>query len=286
MLPSFAIFRSSLGDFCFFLRIFASIPWLRLWCSLFCSVCLFYAYLYPTVASLVSFSCGPPSLVAPVCVCGVSFFLWRWSCVFFLSSCWVWGRLLLSLFWCGCCAFSCGTCSFPQRVLQMVTLLGFRTYLALVGWPTPAVAVYCGVGGVLVHHLVFYLVPAQLPFRCFPLASSAPFLAPVRWSTPAVEPCCWVGGVLIHHLVFYLVPAQLPRPLLTLSGCCNLSGSSLLVYYCGGALLLGWGCLLRHLVFYHVPCSSSRACSLRSLPCSRFPWGFSGHRVSVLLLPW
>ena len=50
----------------------ASIPWLRLWCSLFCSVCLFSAYLYPTVASLVGFSCGPPYLVVPVCVCGVS----------------------------------------------------------------------------------------------------------------------------------------------------------------------------------------------------------------------
>ena len=46
------------------------------------------------------------------------------------------------------------------------------------------------------------------------------------------------------------------------------------------------GVLLHRLVFYHVQCSSSGACSLRSLPCSRFPWGFSGHRVSVLLLPW
>ena len=32
--------------------------------------------------------------------------------------------------------------------------------------------------------------------------------------------------------------------------------------------------MLRHLVFYHVLCSSSGAGSLRSLPCSRFPWGF------------
>ena len=127
----------------------------------------------------------------------------------------------------------------------------------------------------------------SFPFRCLPLAGSATFLAPVRWSTPAVEPCCWVGGVLIHHLVFYLVPAQFPLPLLTLSGCCNLSGSSLLVYSCGGTLLLGWRCLCCVTwFFYRVPCSSSGACSLRSLPCSRFPWGFSGHRVSVLLLPW
>ena len=81
------------------------------------------------------------------------------------------------------------------------------------------------------------------PFRCFPLAGSAPFLAPVRWSTTAVDPCCWVSGVWIHHLVFYLVPAQLHLLLRTLSGCGNLSGSSLLVYSCGGALLLGWRCL-------------------------------------------
>ena len=72
--PSFAIFRASLGT-SVLLGIFASIPWLRLWCALFCSVCLFPAYLYPTVASLVCFSCGPPSLVVPVYVCGVSFFL-------------------------------------------------------------------------------------------------------------------------------------------------------------------------------------------------------------------
>ena len=46
-------------------------------------------------------------------------------------------------------------------------------------------------------------------------------------------------------------------------------------------LLLRWclvvrleGYLLRHLVFYHVPCSSSGACSLRSFPSCRLPWGF------------
>ena len=68
-------FFALVGDFCSFLGIFASIPRLRFWCSLFCSVCLFSASLSPTVASLVCFSCGPPSLVVPVYVCGVSFFL-------------------------------------------------------------------------------------------------------------------------------------------------------------------------------------------------------------------
>ena len=130
------------------------------------------------------------------------FFLWRQSCVFFLSSCWVWGRLLLSLFWCGCCAFSWGTCGFPRRVLQLVTLFGFCTYLAPVSWPTPAVDVYCWVGGVLVHRLVSTLCQRSFPFRCFPLAGSAPFLAPVYWSTPAVEPFCWVGGVFDALLGF------------------------------------------------------------------------------------
>ena len=50
------------------------------------------------------------------------------------------------------------------------------------------------------------------------------------------------------HLVFYLVPARLPLSgfcpllllLLTLRGCSTLLGSSLRVYFCGGALWLGW----------------------------------------------
>ena len=74
--------------------------------------------------------------------------------------------------------------------------------------------------------------------RWLPLAGSTTYLAPVSWPTTVVDICCWVGGVLVHHLVFYLVPA-----LLTLSGFRNLSGSSLLAYSCGGALLLGWRCL-------------------------------------------
>ena len=40
---------------------------------------------------------------------------------------------------------------------------------------------------------------------------------------------------------------------------------------------------MRRLIFYLVPCSSSGACSLRSLPCSRFPWGFSAFSVTGCL---
>ena len=66
---------------------------------------------------------------------------------------------------------------------------------------------------------------------------------------------CLGTGVLIHHLVFYLVPAQLPLLLLTLSGCCNLSGSSLLVCSCSGALLLVWRCLC-YVTWFSTMCSA------------------------------
>ena len=94
--------------------------------------------------------------------------------------------------------------------------------------------------------------PAVFPRHVLPLVTlsgshnlsgSATYLAPVSWPTPAVDFCCWVGSVLVHQLVFFLVPAQLPLPQLTLSGFRNISGSSLLAYSCGGALLLGWRCL-------------------------------------------
>ena len=70
--PSFAIF-ALVGGLLFFLGILAFIPRLHFWCCLFCSVCLFSSSPSPTVASLVCFSCRPPSLVVPVYVFGVSF---------------------------------------------------------------------------------------------------------------------------------------------------------------------------------------------------------------------
>ena len=57
---------------------------------------------------------------------------------------------------------------------------------------------------VLIPHLVFYLVPAQLPLPLLPLWGSAPFagasacLSPVCWSTPGVG----LEGSLLRHLVF------------------------------------------------------------------------------------
>ena len=101
----------------------------------------------------------------------------------------------------------------------VAALLGFCTWLTQVGWPTPAVDVFCVVGGILVPHLVFYLVPAQLPLPLLLLSG-----------------LCFLPLLLLtlRGLCF------LPLLLLTLRGCCVLSGSSLRVYSCGGALWLGW----------------------------------------------
>ena len=164
---------------------------------------------------------GAVSSSSPPAGCGVG------SCWAFLCDC--------SAFFLGHLRFSaaCHAAGYPSRVPHLADS-GWLNYSCsgrlLWGW-------WCLGTGVLIHHLVFYLVPVQLPLPLLPLRDSAPFLAPVRWSTTVVEPCCWVSGVWIHHLVFYHLL------LLTLSGCGNLSGSSLLVYSCGGALLLGWRCL-------------------------------------------
>ena len=74
--PQFRGFRASFGDFCPCFGILA-LPLLFLGyaygVAFFAPSAYISAYLYPAVASLVGFSCGPPSLVVPVCVCGVSF---------------------------------------------------------------------------------------------------------------------------------------------------------------------------------------------------------------------
>ena len=127
---------------------------------------------------------------------------------------------MLSLFWCVCSAFflghlrfsaACHAAGYPSRVPHLADS-GWLTYSCsghlLWGWR-------CLVTGVLIHHLVFYLVLAQLPLPLLPLRGSAPFLAPVRWSTTAVEPCGWVGGVfpaslgLLSCAMFFLPDRQL-----------------------------------------------------------------------------
>ena len=215
-------FRASFGDFCSCFGIL-TLPLLFLGYAY--GVVFFAPSLYPMVASLVGFSCGLPSLVVPACVWG--FFLRRRSCVFFLSSCWVRGRLLLSLFWCGFCASSWGACSFPRRVLRLVTLSGFRNlWLQLAGLPLQWTFV---VGLAVSWYTTWFSTFCQrsFPLHCLPFAGSAPF-----WLQ-------FAGLLLRWSLVVGLEVS-----------------------------------LVRRLVLYLVPCSSSGACGLRGLPCSRFPWGF------------
>ena len=108
----------------------------------------------------------------------VGFFLWRRSCVSSPpagggvgSYCASFGVTAQQSSW--------GTCGFLLCVMQLATLLGFHTSLTPVGCPPPAVGVSRGVGGflatdILFPTLVFYLVPAQLPFRCFPFGVLRP----------------------------------------------------------------------------------------------------------------
>ena len=139
----------------------------------------------------------------------LGFLLWQRCCVFFLSSCWVWGRPLLSLFWCDCSAFFLGHLRFSSTCHAAGYPSGVP-HLADSGWLTYS----CGGGlvwgwgclgtDVLLPHLGFYLVPAQLPLPLLPLRGSAPLtgasagLTPVCWSTPGVG----LEGSLLCHLVF------------------------------------------------------------------------------------
>ena len=130
----------------------------------FSSVCLSYA-------STVACGCWPcefslrPSLVVSACVCRS--FLGRRSCVFFLSYCSAWGRLLLSLLLVLLRAFSCGACGFPQHVLPQVTLRGLRN---LSGSSCLSCscggAMYVGFAVSLVRRFVFNLVPCSSSGAC------------------------------------------------------------------------------------------------------------------------
>ena len=103
----------------------------------------------------------------------VGFFLWRRSCVFILSSCWGWGRLFLSLFWCDCSAlfpgapavFRCVSCSWLP--FSGSTPCWLRLAALLLRW-TFSLGWGCLGIDVLITHLVFYLCRRNSPFRFFP----------------------------------------------------------------------------------------------------------------------
>ena len=161
--------------------------------AFFDSVCLSSAYLYPAVAGLVGFSCGPPSLVVPVCVWG-SF--WDGGAVSSFSPparCGV-----------GYCWASTGVASVPlpgaPAVFRGVScrrlpLGGSATFLAPVACPTPAVEPCCWVGSVLGASLGFLPCAvlflrgrrfAQLTLPQVTLGGFLTFLSPGAWPTAAL----------------------------------------------------------------------------------------------------
>ena len=182
-------------------------------------------------------------LEVPIFVCGF-FSVAAELCI--LSSCWGWGRLLLSLF--------------------LVCLLS-----NLPGAP----AVFCFVSG------------SWRPFwgstpRCLRLADLLLWWAfrvglGVSCYSYPVTPL-WFSTLCQGSSPY----AASPSGLCALAGCVGLSDSSLLVY--------SWGCAGRVCA---VPLGFSLMC--RALPhglqrallsLMQVHWGFSGHRVSVLLPPW
>ena len=106
--------------------------------------------------------------MVPISVCGV-FSVAAELCI--LSSCWGWGRLLLSLFWCDCSAFFLG----HLRFSAMYHAAGYPSgvpHLADSGWLTSSCsgALAWGLGclgtDVLLPHLVFSLVPCSSSGPC------------------------------------------------------------------------------------------------------------------------
>ena len=163
-----------------------------------------------------------------------------------LSSCWGWGRLLLSLFWCDCSAIFLWHLRFSAMCHAAGDPSGVP-HLADYGWLTSS----CGGG--FAWGWGFLATDILLPrFGFLPCASATP------------------------------LPLFPLRGFCALAGCVSISDSSWLVY--------SWGCAGRVCA---VPLGFSPMC--RALPqglqrallsLMQVHSGFSGHRVSVLLLPW
>ena len=175
----------------------------------------------------------------------------------FLSSCWVWGRLLLSLFWCDCSAFFLGH-------------LRFSAACHAAGYPSR------------VPHLA---ASGQLTSSSHrgsaPLAGAATFLAPVCWSTPAVVPCGWVGGVFAASLGFFHVPCSSSGP----AACAAFPAAGYLVVFHRVGVLLACGvsgvCGLRRRSRLPFVCLSSFSCVYCPSPFLGLGW--LGHRFVALL---
>ena len=164
----------------------------------------------------------------------------------FLSSCWGWGRLLLSLFWCDCSAIFLGHLRFSAMCHAGGYPFGVP-HLADSGWLTSSCS------GGLAWGWGCLATDVLLPhFGFLPCASAAP---------PS---------------------AASPSGFCALDGCVSMSDSSLLVYswgWAGGifAVPLGFSPMCRAL---------PQGLQTALLSLMQVQLGFSGHGVSVLLLPW
>ena len=142
----------------------------------------------------------------------VEFFLWRRSCVSSppagggVGSSWASFGVTAQRFPRAPAVFRSVSCSWlpfwgstPSWLRLADLLLRWRFS---VGWG-------CLGTDVLLPHLGFYLVPAQLPLRCSaPLTGASACLTPVCWSTPGVV----LEGSLLRHLVFSHVPCSSSGP--------------------------------------------------------------------------
>ena len=157
-----------------------------------------------------------PTGVPYICVWG---FLCDGGVVYPLLLLGVWGRLLLSLFWCACSAIFLGHLRFSAVCHAAGDPFGVP-HLADSGWLTS-----CGGGfawgweflatDILLPHFGFLPCASAAPLPLLPLRGSAPLpgasacLTPVCWSTPVVV----LEGSVLCHLVF------LPCAVLFLRAC-------------------------------------------------------------------
>ena len=153
----------------------------------------------------------------------------------------MWGRLLLSLFWCDCSAFFLGHLRF-SAACHAAGYPSWVPHLADSGWLTYSFSGRlawswgCLGADVLIPHLVFYLVPAQLPLPLLPLRGSAPLAGASACLDSSLLVYSWLEGSLLRHLVFSHVPCSSSGP----AACAGSLGVFRSPGVCPSASLVTW----------------------------------------------
>ena len=147
---------------------------------------------------------------------------------------------------------------------------------------------WCDCSAIFLGHLRFSAVclAAGVP-------SGVPHLADSGWLTSCGGGLAWGWGflasdILFPHFGFLPCASAAPLPLLPLRGSAPLPGASacltLVCWSTPGVVLEG--SVLCHLVFSPMCRALPQGLQRALLSLMQVHWGFSGHRVSVLLLPW